>query len=87
MPRNSCTIRGVMTVCDCLPEATFLATLRQMDAISRSRFRSPASLVYWEMIFFIATSGKVMSFFASPCSFICLGTMNLRAISSFSSSV
>ncbi|OPZ62676.1 MAG: hypothetical protein BWY86_00276 [Candidatus Aminicenantes bacterium ADurb.Bin508] len=56
-----------------LPEAISLATFRQTAPISLSRFRTPASRVYSMMILCKAASVKVMSFFFSPFSVICLG--------------
>jgi hypothetical protein len=44
-PRNFGSEAGVILVVPACPSATLRATLRAMEAISRSRFRRPASRV------------------------------------------
>ncbi len=76
-----------MVVLVVLPSATLRATFLHSDATSRSRFLSPASLVYSEIIFLVVSLGRAMSLAESPCSFICLDIIYFLAIWSFSSSV
>ena len=61
--------------------------LRQTLATLRSRFRSPASRVYWDTMLSIASLVMSMFWSFSPFSVICFGTRYLRAMNCFSSSV
>ena len=76
-----------MTVLRLRPSATCRATLRMTLAISRSRFRTPASWVYERTSSVIASSVISMCLAFRPWFFICLGMRNRLPISIFSCSV
>ena len=69
------------------PSATKRAALRHTDAISRSRLRSPASLVYPSIT--ARSAASVISSWppSSPFSSSCFGRMWRLQIASFSSLV
>ena len=69
------------------PSAFFLAIFRQMDPNSRSRFRSPASMVYSVMICKSAWELMETMLDFNPFSLICLGSKYFSEIAFFSSSV
>ena len=66
---------------------TSRAILRHTVAISRSRFRTPASFVYEWMISRSVSSPMSSVTSAMPLSRICLGTRYFSAIEIFSNSV
>ena len=83
-PRYSSSFLTSTTVLRLRPSATCLATLRMMLASSRSRLRTPASLVY-ACTSSVSTSSVISTRLAvRPWFSICLGTRNRRAISTFS---
>ena len=83
-PRYSASFLLSTTVLRLRPSATVRATLRMMLAISRSRFRTPASWVYAWTSSVIASSVISMFFGLRPWFSICLGMRNRLPISTFS---
>src|SRR5262245_65538111 len=73
----------VIRVKSLFSSAIFRATFRQIDAISRSRFLNPASLVYSAMIRNTASSENSRYLVEMPLLSSCLGSGYLLAISSF----
>ena len=70
----------------CFASTISFATLRQIDAISRSRFLTPASRVYCWIMWMMASSSKRTSSDFNPCARSCLPIIWRFAISFFSCS-